>query len=178
MATDWDTYHSQALPAERTAWLINKLGFTGRVNHYVGALWFYEIIRTGTQYASLTVGLELAQPIAKNAVITFALAADQTSLIAGPYTTISHLVLFDDDSSTIAQAFVGLINVGSNLVWASANGNQLTLTARAMGTAGNGISFQLFSANTGLVVSQTSSALSGGIDGDPYGLADDGQLEV
>jgi hypothetical protein len=27
LATDWDTYHSQALPAERTAWLINELGF-------------------------------------------------------------------------------------------------------------------------------------------------------
>ena len=31
LATDWDTYHSQSLAAERTAWLINKLGFTGRV---------------------------------------------------------------------------------------------------------------------------------------------------
>src|ERR1700685_2006424 len=59
LATDWDTYHSQSLPAERTAWLINKLGFQGRVNHYVGALWFYEIVRTGTQYAALTVGMNL-----------------------------------------------------------------------------------------------------------------------
>ena len=48
LATDWDTYHSQSLPAERTAWLINTLGFTGRVNHYTGALWFYEIVRGGT----------------------------------------------------------------------------------------------------------------------------------
>ena len=174
LATDWDTYHSQSLPAERTAWLINKLGFTGRVNHYVGALWFYEIVRTGTQYASLTVGFELAQPIANNAVVTFALATDQTSLTAGPYTEISHLVLLDDDSSTMAQAFAGLINAGSNLVWASANGSQLILTARAMGTAGNGIGFKLFSTNTAFVVSQTSTALSGGVDGASFGLADDG----
>ena len=60
LATDWDTYHSQSLPAERTAWLIYKLGFHGRVNHYVGALWFYEIVRTGTQYASFTLTLTLA----------------------------------------------------------------------------------------------------------------------
>jgi len=38
LATDWDTDHCLALPAERTAWLIKTLGFTGRANHYVGAL--------------------------------------------------------------------------------------------------------------------------------------------
>ena len=36
LATDWDTDHSIALAAERTAWLIHKLGFTGRANHYAG----------------------------------------------------------------------------------------------------------------------------------------------
>jgi len=30
LATDWDTDHSLALPAERTAWLMQKLGFKGR----------------------------------------------------------------------------------------------------------------------------------------------------
>ena len=38
LATDWDTDHSIALPPERTAWLIKTLGFTGRANHYAGAL--------------------------------------------------------------------------------------------------------------------------------------------
>jgi hypothetical protein len=38
LATDWDTDHSLAIPAERTAWLIHHLGFHGRVNHYVGAI--------------------------------------------------------------------------------------------------------------------------------------------
>ncbi len=170
LATDWDTYHSQSLPAERTAWLINKLGFTGRVNHYVGALWFYELVRTGTQYATLTAQLQLVGTLADNAVITFKLAADQTSLEKGPYAEITHLVLLDDTNSTVAQAFAGLINVGSNLVWASASGNQLTLTARAMGVAGNGIGFGLLSTNTGLAVTQPSTALTGGIDGAPYDL--------
>lgn len=169
LATDWDTYHSQSLPAERTAWLINKLGFVGRVNHYVGALWFYEIVRTGTVYASLSVSMQLTEPVAPNAQITFALAADQTSLVSGPYTEITHLVLPDDDNSTIAQAFAGLINAGSNLVWATAIDNQLTLTARAMGIAGNNIGFGLLSSNTGFSVTQ-STALSGGIDGEPYDL--------
>ncbi len=40
LATDWDTDHSISLAAERTSWLIEKLGFRGRANHYVGAMWF------------------------------------------------------------------------------------------------------------------------------------------
>ena len=36
LATDWDTDHSLALAPERTAWLIQKLGFHGRANHYAG----------------------------------------------------------------------------------------------------------------------------------------------
>src|ERR1700677_409579 len=54
-ATDWDTEHSLALAPERTAWIIYSLGFQARVNHYVGALWFYELICAGQQYASATI---------------------------------------------------------------------------------------------------------------------------
>ena len=117
LATDWDTYHSQSLPAERTAWLIHKLGFFGRVNHYTGALWFYELVRTGTQYSSLTLTLNLISG-SDSPTVTFGLAA----AVAGVITSISHLVLPDDDSATVAQAIAGLINIGTNLVWASASG--------------------------------------------------------
>ena len=48
LATDWDTVHSISLAPERTAWILNSLGFKGRANHYVGALWFYELVRVGT----------------------------------------------------------------------------------------------------------------------------------
>ena len=55
LATDWDTDHSIALPPERTAWMISTLGFTGRANHYAGALWFYELTPHDFGYASGTV---------------------------------------------------------------------------------------------------------------------------
>src|SRR5262249_45229218 len=55
LATDWDTEHSLAIAPERTAWMIQKLGFMGRQNHYVGALWFYELARTGHAYATGSV---------------------------------------------------------------------------------------------------------------------------
>src|SRR5579872_2361718 len=44
LATDWDTDHSIALGPERTAWMIQALGFGGRANHYAGALWHYELV--------------------------------------------------------------------------------------------------------------------------------------
>ena len=91
-------------------------------------------MRTGTQYATLTVQMELS-PGAGSPYIQFGLAADLSSLSTpSTVTTISHLVLPDDDSPTVAQAIAALINVGTNLVWASANGANLTLTARSMGT--------------------------------------------
>src|ERR1035438_10463935 len=55
-ATDWDTNHSLALAPERTAWLADTLGLRGRLNHYAGALLFYELVCQGNQYASATIG--------------------------------------------------------------------------------------------------------------------------
>jgi hypothetical protein len=169
LATDWDTYHSQSLPAERTAWLIHKLGFHGRVNHYVGALWFYEIVRTGTQYASLTLSLSLTTDFAsKIAILDIAPPG-----VGATATPVQHLILPDDTAETVAAAYAGLLNAGTNLIWASAQGNQLTIVARAMGTLGNGIVVELDAASQGLVVTAPSTTLSGGIDGDPYDLASD-----
>jgi hypothetical protein len=168
LATDWDTYHSQSLPAERTAWLIYKLGFHGRVNHYVGALWFYEIVRSGTQYASLTLILTLAEHFdSKIAILNIKPSSDAVP------THVQHLILTDDRSETVAAAYAGLLNAGTNLVWARAQGNELTIVARAMGAAGNGIVVELDSASQGLVVTAPSNTLTGGIDGAPYDLASD-----
>lgn len=163
LATDWDTYHSQSLPAERTAWLIQKLGFFGRVNHYTGALWFYEIYRPGTQYSSLTVTF-----FAPTTEQNYQVSPTLTLTIAGS-TTITHLVLLDDTSETIAQAFAGLINAGTNLLWASANGNQLTFTARAMGPDGDNITIQCSSNNPAFGM-QGGGSTSGGVYGTPYNL--------
>jgi len=165
LATDWDTYHSQSLPAERTAWLIGKLGFHGRVNHYVGALWFYELVRTGTQYASLTLTVA-PQSYSGSPTVILDIAASQ----GGVTTQIKHLILPDDTSLTVAQALAALINLGTNLVWATASGNQLTLTARSMGSSGNGIWVQANPSSRGYAITASSNTLSGGIDGTPYDL--------
>lgn len=166
LATDWDTYHSQALPAERTAWLVNKLGYQGRLNHYAGALWFYEIVRPGTVYASGPI-VFTTDFVSSNPVLWLNLAASSASTA----TLIAHTVLPDDTTATVALAFACLINLGTNLVWASANGNQLTITARAMGDDGNGILAQLGLSTDGgnsLSTVFSSTSLSGGVYGTPY----------
>jgi len=167
LATDWDTYHSQSLPAERTAWIVNKLGFQGRLNHYTGALWFYELVRPGTQYASTSLTITADS---YSGAPTFGLVL--TASGASDTTFIGHLVLVDDTPQTICRALAGLINLGTNLVWASPSGNVLTITARAMGAAGNGTGVQCGPSTDGQTLANTlaTTTLVGGVDGSPYEL--------
>jgi len=153
LATDWDTNHSIAIAPERTAWLINTLGFQGRANHYAGAMWFYELVRRGNSYASGTITFAGAPQFGGTTTVTLA---------GGP---IQHLNLIGDTAESIAQCFELLITAGSSGVWAQANGAILTLTARAMGTAGNAITI---AANTGsqqFTAAVSGTALAGGADG-------------
>jgi len=154
LATDWDTLHSQALAPERTAWLIQALGFTGRSNHYAGALWFYELTCVGQQYATGTIGFSGAS--------TF---GDTTQISLGP-TVFTHLNLIGDTPSSLAQAFALLVNEGATGVWAQANGGALTITARIMGNAGNGLTLAATAGGSATLQVQTSGALAGGVDGD------------
>lgn len=148
LATDWDTDHSIALAPERTAWMIHSLGFRGRANHYVGALWFYELHRPGQSYASGTVQF------------TPGPVFGQTSQVSLGPTVLQHLNLIGDTASSLARAFELKVNNGSTGVWAEASGATLTLHARAMGAAGNTITL-------GAVGGQTSGAtLAGGVDGE------------
>jgi hypothetical protein len=153
MATDWDTLHSQALAPERTAWLMNTLGFRARANHYAGALWFYELVQQGQQYASATVTFSGAPGF-----------GDITQISLGA-TAISHVNLIADTAQSVATCFALLINAGSTGVWAQANGATLTITARAMGTQGESITVAANTNSTQFTAVVSSSSLAGGIDG-------------
>jgi hypothetical protein len=176
-ATDWDTEHSQALAPERTAWMIYSLGFQARVNHYAGALWFYELTCVGQQYASATV--------------TFSGSPDPnlvTQIILGTYgqpssddSTIEHLNLIGDTTETLATAFALLLNGGYTAVWAQASGSQLTIYSRAMGSAGEAITIATSANTTDLTITLSGAnsipatgtlpaavTLGGGVDGNWY----------
>jgi hypothetical protein len=153
LATDWDTLHSAALAAERTAWLIHTLGFQGRANHYAGALWFYELVPQGYQYATATVTFNGTPEFGKT-----------TTLNIGP-TPITHMSLIGDTAASVAKAFDLLINQGSTGVWAQASGATLTIQARAIGTAGNGTAITVSTNSQAFTAATSGAGLAGGIDG-------------
>ena len=153
LATDWDTDHSLAIAAERTAWLIQKLGFQGRANHYGGAMWFYELVRQGHSYASGTITFAGAPEFGKT-----------TQVFLGP-TPIEHVNLIGDTAESIAACFALLINAGSTGAWARADGAVLTITSRLMGSAGNTMAISANTNSAAFTGSSSSATLAGGVDG-------------
>jgi hypothetical protein len=172
LATDWDTLHSIALAPERTAWLIDKLGFTGRANHYAGALWFYELIRVGHVYASATI--EFTGRVVIGEWTTLSVGFSGSTL--GP-SNITHLHLSGDTTDTIAKAFELRINSGYTSIWATASGPTLTIQSRLMGDDGNNITVSAATYSPGdsapgLILIASSPQLAGGIDGDDNGVGE------
>ena len=161
LATDWDTDHSIALGPERTAWIIHTLGFGGRVNHYAGALWFYELVRQGHHYASATVTFTGTPD--PNLITRFFIARTDQPLAI---TTIEHLNLIGDTVETLAIAFALEINRGYTAIRAQAAGGQLSIFARAMGADGNALTLATSASTQNLTIAISGATFSGGVDGD------------
>lgn len=153
LATDWDTDHSLSIAAERTAWLIKTLGFTGRANHYVGALKFYELVCAGNVYAEATIEFTGTPEFGGTTSVT----------IAG--TPLSKLNYITDTAETIAKAFELLITAGSSAVWAHADGAVLTIVARQLGTTGNAITISAATGSGTFTTTVSGSTLAGGVNG-------------
>jgi hypothetical protein len=159
LATDWDTLHSISLAPERTAWFIHSLGFTGRQNHYVGALWFYELVPTGFTYASATATLSGSITVADGD----ASEALQVTIDSTVFNKVMHP---GDTPDSVAIAFAQAINNGSTGIWASASSGVLTITSRPIGAAGNSFTLAVVPTNLpGLTVTTSGSSFAGGTDG-------------
>lgn len=152
LATDWDTEHSVVLAPERVAWILDKLGFHGRANHYTGAILFYQLHNPGNVYASATVTFS-GSPV----------FGDEIQVVIDS-TVFSRYTLATDTAASTAKSFEYLINDGSTGVRASANGNVLTITARVLGSQGNAITLAA-SNGTGIQAVAGAATLEGGIDG-------------
>ncbi|MBI4904158.1 MAG: hypothetical protein HY820_11015 [Acidobacteria bacterium] len=162
LATDWDTDHSIALAPERAARNIRDLGFVGRGNHYVGALWFYELVRQGHSYASATVTFYGTPVFSEWTTITI----NRTGLPSGSATVFSHLNLIGETGANVAKAFELLINNGSTGIRASAAGAVLTIYSRTMGEDGNNLTVAVSPASGTFYGERSGENFSGGEDGD------------
>jgi len=160
-ATDWDTEHSLVLAPERTAWIINSLGMQARVNHYVGALWFYELVNPANVYASGTVTFT-GSP---DPNLITELIIGRTDQPASTDNTIQHLNLIGDTVETLALAFELELNRGYTAIRATVSGNQLTIYSRSLGTDGNFISIAASANTADLTIVLSGPTLTGGIDG-------------
>ena len=154
LATDWDTDHSIALAPERTAWLMQTLGFGGRANHYAGAMWFYELTRPGHQYAGATVTF--------TGVPEFGV---HTNVSVGKALFV-HLNFIADTAASVVKALESAINAGATAVWASAEGETLTICSRTMGAAGSGMAIAADTSGSTSFTAQANGPLTGGVDGD------------
>ncbi|MCS7024720.1 MAG: hypothetical protein NZV14_07950 [Bryobacteraceae bacterium] len=161
LATDWDTDHSLALAPERTAWQIVSLGFKGRVNHYVGALWFYELIRRGHSYAKGTITFFGTPGFSEITQIIINRVGQPPS----SQTVINHLNLLGETAEDIAKAFELVLNSGYTSVWAEASGAQLTIYSRSMGADGNSITISAFPESGHFRAEVSGPTLTGGQDG-------------
>ena len=165
LATDWDTDHSLSISAERTAWILSSLGFRGRANHYVGALWFYELVRQGHAYAAATVTFNGTPVFSQTTTLAIGVGG-------GAGTPITHLNLIGDTAESVCRAFELVLNNGFTAVWASASGTELTIHARQMGEAGNELSLEVSPSSGafyGIVTGREESGqyfLDGGADGE------------
>ena len=161
LATDWDTDHSIAIPPERTAWLIDSLGFRGRVNHYVGALWFYELFRKGHSYASATVTFVGTPEFSQ----VTELRIGRTGYPPETDAVLTHVNRVGDTAETVAKAFELEINSGYTAVRAESSGNTLTIFARLMGAEGNEITLSATPDSGNFAAQVSNSPLAGGVDG-------------
>lgn len=157
LATDWDTDHSLALAPERTARLLDALGFKGRANHYVGALWFYELVRDGHMYAAGSVTFHMSPYV--DTGHTYSL-----TVTLGGTTVLTKLIHVGDSEDSLALAYANELNRGYMSFRAVASGNVLTIYARAMGVEGNAITITASTTYTGLTLDTADFA--GGVDGD------------
>jgi len=118
-ALDYSTDHTYKLPPARVLWNFDKLGFAGPMNEYIGVFWWNQRRRVNAVVPSVTV--------------TFTgefLPGDQVFLDIGGQ-VCGKSVFPNEDAALIARHFQYFLNGNYVGVWASAQDNVLTITARS-----------------------------------------------
>ena len=138
-ALDFDTDHSYKLPPARIMWMMDKLGYAGPMNEYLGVFWWNErVLAAGTGSVS-------------TAQIAFSgsFAAGDTILVTLNGTVLGKSVFATDTLATIAYHFAAYINSTFVGAWASAEQAVLTITSRSPASSYNLTVSVSYSSNAG-----------------------------
>ncbi|HVW86063.1 MAG TPA: hypothetical protein VHB50_15345, partial [Bryobacteraceae bacterium] len=124
-ALDFDTDHTYKLSPSRLMWIMDKLGYAGPMNEYLGVFWWNE--RT------------LAGGFVSTAQIAFSgtFVAGDAILVDLNGTSLRKDVFPADTLETIARHFAAYINSVFVGAWASATGDVLTIAGRSPAPAYN-----------------------------------------
>lgn len=128
-ALDFDTDHSYKLPPARLMWIMDKLGYAGPMNEYLGVFWWNQRTPSGGSMSTAQVAF----------TGTFA-GGDSIILTFNPPSgaQLGKSVLPADTPATIANHFAAYINSSLVGVWALATSSGvLTITGRSPAPAYN-----------------------------------------
>lgn len=122
-ALDFDTDHTYKLPPARLMWIMDKLGYAGPMNEYLGVFWWNERVRTG---GTFSVGQ-----------VTFGgtFAAGDVIVLTVSKTPLKKEVFPADTPATLALHFAAYINSVFTGAWASASGPVLTISGSSPAAA-------------------------------------------
>ena len=118
-ALDYSTDHTCKLPPSRILWMFDQLGYGGPINEYIGVFWWNQRRREGA--------------VIPQAQVTFTgqfTPGDQVFIGIGGQ-VCGKSVFPHEDASVIARHFAYFINSTYVGVWAAAEDNVLTITARS-----------------------------------------------
>lgn len=147
---DFDTDATYKMSPQRLLWHLQKLGFRGQLNEYLGVFWWNQRKRAGGAWNS--------------AVVAFGgvwAEGDIAQLSIGSFTMTKTIIVWDT-VDTIARHFVAYINAASVSMWAESTGNgELTIHTRTPNW-GDTLSVSSTSSNGTIT---TSGTLARGSDG-------------
>ncbi|MDE3199194.1 MAG: hypothetical protein KGN84_22785, partial [Acidobacteriota bacterium] len=124
-ALDFDTDHTYKLPPARLMWIMDKLGYAGPMNEYLGVFWWNERVLSGGSLSTAQI------------TFTGTYAGNDTVFLTLNGTTLGKTVFPADTPSTIALHFAAGINSTFVGAWASASGAVVTITGRSPAPAYN-----------------------------------------
>ncbi len=131
-ALDFDTDHTYKLSPSRVMWIIDKLGYAGPMNEYLGVFWWNERTLSGGSNST--------------AIVTFSGTFDGTAgdgtagdtiVLTLSGTQLGKTVFPADTLETIAQHFASYINSVFVGAYALASGPVLTIVGRSPAAAYN-----------------------------------------